>query len=239
MLKRILHRNNLNAAYLKVTKNKGSHGIDGISTTELKTQISEEWDTILDQLHKGTYQPSPVRRIEIPKSNGDKRKLGIPTVMDRMIQQALNLYLQSMYDPTFSTQSFGFRPGKRAHDAIRKAKAYINEGYTWVVDIDLEKFFDRVNHDRLMRTLSFRIKDPQVLRLIRKYLQAGIMEDGLVTPNRKGTPQGSPLSPLLSNIVLDELDKELNLEGFASFGSPMTVKCMQVQNALPRESSRI
>ncbi|SFF52281.1 group II intron reverse transcriptase/maturase, partial [Halobacillus alkaliphilus] len=138
---------------------------------------------------------------------------GIPTVMDRTIQQALNLYLQSMYDPTFSTQSYGFRPGKRAHDAVRQAKTYINEGYIWVVDIDLEKFFDRVNHDRLMRTLSFRIKDPGVLRLIRKYLQAGIMEGGLTTPNREGTPQGSPLSPLLSNIVLDELDKELESRG--------------------------
>lgn len=213
MLEQILHRNNLNAAYLKVTKNKGSHGVDGISTSELKTQISEEWEIIYDQLHEGTYQPSPVRRIEIPKSNGGKRKLGIPTVMDRMIQQALNLYLQSMYDPTFSAQSYGFRPGKRAHDAVRQAKTYINEGYTWVVDIDLEKFFDRVNHDRLMRTLSFRIKDSRVLRIIRKYLQAGIMEDGLTTPNREGTPQGSPLSPLLSNIVLDEMDKELESRG--------------------------
>ncbi|MGP4078261.1 group II intron reverse transcriptase/maturase [Halobacillus sp. K22] len=213
MLENILHRNNMNVAYLKVTKNKGSHGVDGVSTSELKAQISEEWDTIHDQLLKGTYQPSPVRRVEIPKPNGGKRKLGIPTVMDRMIQQALNLYLQSMYDPTFSTQSYGFRPGKRAHDAVRQVKTYINEGDTWVVDIDLEKFFDRVNHDRLMRTLSFRIKDPRVLRLIRKYLQAGIMEDGLTTPNREGTPQGSPLSPLLSNIVLDQLDKELESRG--------------------------
>ncbi len=213
MLENILHRNNMNAAYLKVTKNKGNHGVDGVSTSELKAQISGEWDTIHDQLLKGTYQPSPVRRVEIPKPNGGKRKLGIPTVMDRMIQQALNLYLQSIYDPTFSTQSYGFRPGKRAHDAVRQAKIYINEGYTWVVDIDLEKFFDRVNHDRLMRTLSFRIKDPRVLRLIRRYLQAGIMEGGLTTPNRSGTPQGSPLSPLLSNIVLDELDKELESRG--------------------------
>lgn len=209
MLEEILHRDNLNQAYLKVTQNKGSQGVDGISTTELKSQISDEWENIRCQLLSGTYQPSPIRRAEIPKPAGGTRRLGIPTVMDRLIQQSINLYLQRIYDPTFSEHSYGFRPKRRAHDAVRKAKQYINEGYTWVVDIDLQKFFDKVNHDRLMRTLSCRIEDKRVLRLIRKYLQAGIMENGCVRPNETGTPQGSPLSPLLSNIVLDELDKEL------------------------------
>ncbi len=213
MLEEILHRDNLNQAYLKVTQNKGSQGVDGISTTELKSQISDEWENIRCQLLSGTYQPSPIRRAEIPKPAGGTRRLGIPTVMDRLIQQSINLYLQRIYDPTFSEHSYGFRPKRRAHDAVRKAKQYINEGYTWVVDIDLQKFFDKVNHDRLMRTLSCRIEDKRVLRLIRKYLQAGIMENGCVRPNETGTPQGSPLSPLLSNIVLDELDKELEKRG--------------------------
>jgi len=209
MLNQILHRDNLNQAYKRVIRNKGSHGVDGVPTSELKSQISEHWDSIHQQLLEGAYKPSPVRRVEIPKPNGGRRKLGIPTVMDRLIQQAINLYLQRIYEPTFSLCSYGFRPGKRAHDAIRKAQSYINEGYTWVVDIDLEKFFDKVNHDRLMRKLSFRIHDKRVLRIIRRYLQAGVMEDGLVKPNQEGTPQGGPLSPLLSNIVLDELDQEL------------------------------
>ncbi|WP_078597867.1 group II intron reverse transcriptase/maturase [Evansella clarkii] len=209
MLEEILHRDNLNKAYLKVVQNKGSQGVDGITTAELKSQISEEWSAIRQGLLSRTYQPSPIRRVEIPKPDGGKRKLGIPTVMDRLIQQSINLYLQRIYDPTFSKNSYGFRPKRRAHDAVLKAKQYINEGYTWVVDIDLEKFFDKVNHDRLMRTLSYRISDRRVLSIIRKYLQAGIMENGLVRQNDMGTPQGSPLSPLLSNIVLDELDKEL------------------------------
>lgn len=213
MLEEILHRDNLNQAYLKVTQNKGSQGVDGVSTPELKSQISDEWENIRCQLLLGTYHPSPIRRAEIPKPAGGTRRLGIPTVMDRLIQQSINLYLQRIYDPTFSEHSYGFRPKRRAHDAVRKAKQYINEGYTWVVDIDLQKFFDKVNHDRLMRTLSCRIEDKRVLRLIRKYLQAGIMENGCVRPNETGTPQGSPLSPLLSNIVLDELDKELEKRG--------------------------
>lgn len=213
MLEKILHRNNLNGAYRRVVRNKGSHGVDHIPTSELKSQISESWNDIEPQLLDGTYQPSPVRRVEIPKPNGGKRKLGIPTAMDRLIQQAINLYLQRIYDPSFSNSSFGFRPGKRAHDAVRKAQEYINDGFRWVVDIDLEKFFDRVHHDRLMRTLSYRVKDSRVLRIIRRYLQAGVMENGLTQTNQTGTPQGSPLSPLLSNIVLDELDKELESRG--------------------------
>ncbi|MCE7793574.1 group II intron reverse transcriptase/maturase [Salipaludibacillus sp. CUR1] len=213
MLEKILHRDNLNNAYLKVVQNKGSQGVDGITIAELKSQISEEWSAIRQGLLSGTYQPSPIRRVEIPKPDGGKRMLGIPTVMDRLIQQSINLYLQRIYDPTFSENSYGFRPKRRAHDAVLKAKQFINDGHTWVVDIDLEKFFDKVNHDRLMRTLSYRISDRRVLSLIRKYLQAGIMENGLVRQNEMGTPQGSPLSPLLSNIVLDELDKELEKRG--------------------------
>ncbi len=209
MLEKILQRGNMENAYQQVVRNKGSSGIDGIPTSELKSQLWSSWKDIKRQLLEGTYQPSPVRRVEIPKPNGGRRKLGIPTVMDRLIQQAFNLHLQRMYDPIFSNQSYGFRPGKRAHDAVRKAQDYIHQGYTWVVDIDLEKFFDKVYHDRLLRTLSYRIKDGRVLSIIRKYLQAGIMEGGLVQQNREGTPQGSPLSSLLSNIVLDELDKEL------------------------------
>ncbi|WP_347552086.1 group II intron reverse transcriptase/maturase [Pseudalkalibacillus hwajinpoensis] len=213
MLEKILHRNNLNEAYRRVVRNKGSHGVDHIPTSELKSQISESWNEIEAQLLDGTYQPSPVRRVEIPKPNGGKRKLGIPTAMDRFIQQAINLYLQRIYDPSFSNSSYGFRPGKRAHDAVRKAQEYVNDGYRWVVDIDLEKFFDRVHHDRLMRTLSCRVKDGRILRIIRRYLQAGVMENGQTQTNQAGTPQGSPLSPLLSNIVLNELDKELESRG--------------------------
>ncbi|WP_347550857.1 group II intron reverse transcriptase/maturase [Pseudalkalibacillus hwajinpoensis] len=213
MLEKILHRNNLNEAYRRVVRNKGSHGVDHIPTSELKSQISESWNEIEAQLLDGTYQPSPVRRVEIPKPNGGKRKLGIPTAMDRFIQQAINLYLQRIYDPSFSNSSYGFRPGKRAHDAVRKAQEYVNDGYRWVVDIDLEKFFDRVHHDRLMRTLSCRVKDGRILRIIRRYLQAGVMENGLTQTNQAGTPQGSPISPLLSNIVLNELDKELESRG--------------------------
>ncbi|WP_347550913.1 group II intron reverse transcriptase/maturase [Pseudalkalibacillus hwajinpoensis] len=213
MLEKILHRNNLNEAYRRVVRNKGSHGVDHIPTSELKSQISESWNEIEAQLLDGTYQPLPVRRVEIPKPNGGKRKLGIPTAMDRFIQQAINLYLQRIYDPSFSNSSYGFRPGKRAHDAVRKAQEYVNDGYRWVVDIDLEKFFDRVHHDRLMRTLSCRVKDGRILRIIRRYLQAGVMENGLTQTNQAGTPQGSPISPLLSNIVLNELDKELESRG--------------------------
>ncbi|SFM25591.1 group II intron reverse transcriptase/maturase [Salibacterium qingdaonense] len=213
MLEDVLHRDNLNQAYLKVVQNKGTAGVDGRDTTELKHQISEEWTDVHERLLSGTYQPSPIRRVKIPKPDGGQRKLGIPTVMDRLIQQALNLYLQPIYDPAFSEHSYGFRPGRRAHDAVRKAKQYINEGYTWVVDIDLEKFFDTVNHDRLMRTLSHRIQDGRILRIIRKYLQAGMMDQGVTQANTMGTPQGSPLSPLLSNIVLDEWDKEMEKRG--------------------------
>jgi RNA-directed DNA polymerase len=173
----------------------------------------ENWNDLKSSLLSGTYIPSPVRRVEIPKPDGGVRKLGIPTVTDRFIQQAITQALTPIYDPTFSSCSFGFRPGKRAHDAVKLAQSYIREGYRWVVDIDLEKFFDKVNHDRLMTTLARTITDVSLIKLIRRYLQAGIMENGLTTMNVEGTPQGGPLSPLLSNIVLDELDKELERRG--------------------------
>ena len=213
MINRVLSRPNLLQALKRVEKNKGSHGVDQMPVKSLRTHLKEEWTSLVENLRSGTYQPQPVRRVEIPKPDGGKRKLGIPTVTDRFIQQAIAQQLSEMYDPTFSEYSYGFRPNRDAHQAVRQAKEYIQEGYRWVVDMDLEKFFDKVNHDRLMATLSNRIQDKNVLYLIRQYLQAGIMEQGLVSPNTEGTPQGGPLSPLLSNIVLDELDKELEKRG--------------------------
>ncbi|MBY0097161.1 group II intron reverse transcriptase/maturase, partial [Mesobacillus maritimus] len=213
MMEQILSYQNVTSALERVEQNKGSHGVDGMSVQTLRSHLMEHWSTLRTELIKGTYLPKPVRRVEIPKPNGGVRKLGIPTVTDRFIQQAIAQVLNKEFDPTFSRQSYGFRPNKRGHDAVRQAKRYIKEGYRWVVDIDLEKFFDKVNHDRLMRILSHRIKDPKVLQLIRRYLQSGVMEKGLVSPNTEGTPQGGPLSPLLSNIVLDELDKELEKRG--------------------------
>ena len=213
MMEQIVSYQNVTSALERVERNKGSHGVDGMSVQTLRSHLMEHWSTLRTELMKGTYLPQPVRRVEIPKPNGGVRKLGIPTVIDRFIQQAIAQVLNKEFDPSFSKQSYGFRPNKRGHDAVRQAKLYIKEGYRWVVDIDLEKFFDKVNHDRLMRTLSHRINDPKVLRLIRRYLQSGVMEKGLVSPNTEGTPQGGPLSPLLSNIVLDELDKELESRG--------------------------
>ncbi|MCM3763077.1 group II intron reverse transcriptase/maturase [Alkalihalobacillus oceani] len=213
MLERILSRQNLKNALERVERNKGSHGVDGMSVKDLRPHLKEHWATLRAEIEQGTYFPQPVRRVEIPKPNGGVRKLGIPTVIDRFLQQAIAQVLNESYDSSFSPHSYGFRPNKRGHDAVRKARTFIQQGYRWVVDIDLEKFFDKVNHDRLMRTLSQRITDSRVLQLIRRYLQAGVMERGLVSPNTEGTPQGGPLSPLLSNIVLDELDKELEKRG--------------------------
>lgn len=213
MMEQILSRPNLLKAIKRVEKNKGSHGIDQMPTTDLRMYVMENWHTLREHLLSGTYQPQPVRRVEIPKPNGGVRKLGIPTVTDRFIQQAIAQQLTLVFDPTFSEFSYGFRPNRRAHTAVKQARAYIREGYRWVVDMDLEKFFDKVHHDRLMARLATRIKDKVLLHLIRQFLQAGVMENGLVSPITEGTPQGGPLSPLLSNIVLDELDKELEKRG--------------------------
>lgn len=213
MLEQILSRENLLLAIKRVEKNKGSHGVDQMPVESLRKHFVENWTSLNHQILSGTYYPDPVRRVEIPKPDGGKRNLGIPTVTDRFIQQAIARVLTQIYDPMFSKHSYGFRPNKRGHDAVRQARSYIKQGYRWVIDIDLEKFFDKVNHDRLMRKLSQQIDDPRVLQLIRRYLQAGILEDGLVRPSTEGAPQGGPLSPLLSNIVLDELDQELETRG--------------------------
>lgn len=213
LLNQILSRENMLLALKRVEQNKGSHGVDMMPVQILRQHIIENWISIREAIIEGTYEPMPVRRVEIPKPDGGVRLLGIPTVTDRLIQQAIAQVLSKMYEPTFSEHSYGFRPNRSAHDAVREAKGYIGEGYRWVVDMDLEKFFDKVNHDRLMSTLAKRIKDKPLLKLIRKYLQAGVMINGVVSSTEEGTPQGGPLSPLLSNIVLDELDKELEARG--------------------------
>lgn len=214
MLEQLLSRENLLQALKRVEANKGSHGVDGMSVKFLREHIVQNWQTLRQAIEEGTYEPNPVRRVEIPKpGGGGVRLLGIPTVTDRMIQQAIAQVLTPLFDPAFSEHSYGFRPKRRGHDAVRKARTFMKEGYRFVVDLDLEKFFDRVNHDRLMMKISEKVEDKKVLLLIRKYLQSGVMENGLVNPTTEGAPQGGPLSPLLSNIVLDELDKELEKRG--------------------------
>jgi RNA-directed DNA polymerase len=213
LLERILTRENLNAAYKQVMRNKGSHGVDGMKVEELLPYLKENSGKLIEELKAGTYRPKPVRRVEIPKPDGGVRLLGIPTVVDRMIQQAIAQILSPIFDPEFSASSFGFRPGRGAHQAIKRAQGYINEGYDWVVDIDLAKYFDTVNHDKLMALVARKIKDKRVLKLIREYLKAGVMINGVVIDTEEGCPQGGPLSPLLSNIMLDELDKELEKRG--------------------------
>src|SRR5665213_161629 len=187
--------------------------MDGMTVQQLPEHLKQQWPVIRGQLLSGTYKPQPVKRVEIPKPDGGIRKLGIPTVLDRLIQQAVMQVLQRRWDRTFSEHSYGFRPGRSAHQAVEQAQKYIAEGYRWVVDLDLEKFFDRVNHDRLMAKIAERISDKRLLKLIRAFLTAGVLEDGLVNPVDEGTPQGGPLSPLLSNIVLDEFDRELEQRG--------------------------
>jgi RNA-directed DNA polymerase len=213
LMEEVIERGNLKQALRRVKANKGGPGVDGMSVEELTDYLKEHWPAIRDQLLSGTYKPKPVKRVEIAKSGGGIRKLGIPTVLDRFIQQAVMQVLQRRWDARFSQHSYGFRPKRSAHQAVAQAQQYVAAGYRWVVDIDLEKFFDRVNHDKLMGKVAKRIIDKRVLKLIRAYLNAGVMEDGLVSPMEEGTPQGGPLSPLLSNLVLDELDRELEKRG--------------------------
>ncbi len=212
-LEEVLHRDNLVAAYKRVVFNRGAPGIDGMTVDDLKDYLQREWESLRDQLLTGTYRPLAVRIKEIPKPTGGMRMLGIPSVFDRFIQTALLMALQPYYDPEFSIWSFGFRPDRSAQQAALAARSHIRSGHRWVVDLDLEKFFDKVNHDILMSRLARRIKDKRILQLIRRYLQSGIMIDGVVSQRSSGTPQGSPLSPLLSNILLDEFDRELERRG--------------------------
>ena len=212
-IEEVCERENCKQALKRVKANKGSPGADGMTVQELPGYLKEHWSAIREQMLSGTYKPQPVKRVEIPKPDGGVRKLGIPTVLDRFIQQAVMQALQRRWDRTFSEHSYGFRPGRSAHQAVEKAQQYIADGYRWVVDLDLEKFFDRVNHDRLMAKLAERVSDKRLLKLIRAFLTAGVMENGLVGPVDEGTPQGGPLSPLLSNIVLNELDQELGRRG--------------------------
>jgi len=209
----IVERNNLRKALARVKANKGAPGIDGMTFEDLAPYLKEHWPTIRAQLLDGSYKPQPVRRVEIPKASGGTRPLGIPTVLDRFIQQAVMQVLQAEWDPTFSEASFGFRPKRSAHQAVERAQAYIASGHEYVVDMDLEKFFDRVNHDILMGLVAKRVADKRILKLIRGFLTAGALEGGLISPTEEGTPQGGPLSPLLSNLMLDVLDKELEKRG--------------------------
>lgn len=213
LMEQLLSRKNLLRALRRVEENKGSHGVDQMPVECLRAHLMEHWRDLREAIRKGTYRPSPVRRVEIPKPSGGVRLLGIPTVTDRFIQQALAQVMTPMFDPNFSEHSYGFRPNRRGHDAVREARAYMKEGYRWVVDMDLEKFFDKVNHDKLMAKVAEKVKDKRILKLIRRFLQSGVMVNGVVIESGQGTPQGGPLSPLLSNIMLDELDKELEKRG--------------------------
>ena len=213
MMEEVCERENLKAALFQVRSNGGSPGVDGMTVDALGDHLKTQWPTYRAQLLQGTYQPRPVKRVKIPKPDGGSRNLGIPTVLDRFVQQAVLQVLQRQWDPTFSEHSYGFRPKRSAHQAVAQAQKYIAEGYGWVVDLDLEKFFDRVNHDVLMARAARRIADKRLLKLLRAFLNAGVMEDGLVSPTEEGTPQGGPLSPLLSNLLLDELDRELESRG--------------------------
>jgi RNA-directed DNA polymerase len=209
VMEEVCDRENLKRALRRVKANKGSPGIDGMKVGELPGYLKQQWPAIREQLLEGTYKPQPVRRVEIPKPDGGVRKLGIPTVLDRFVQQAVMQVLQRRWDPTFSEHSHGFRPQHSAHQAVAKAQQYIAAGHRWVVDLDLEKFFDRVNHGKLMAAIARRVNDKRMRKLMRAFLESGVMENGLVSPVEEGTPQGGPLSPLLSNLVLDELDREL------------------------------
>ncbi len=213
LMERIVHRDNLNRAYLRVFRNRGAAGIDGMPVDDLLAWCEQHKDTLTDSLLTATYKPQPVRGVKIPKPGGGRRQLGIPTVVDRLVQQAFLQVLGPILDSTFSESSYGFRPGRSAHDALERSSEYVRQGYCFVVDLDLEKFFDRVNHDILMSRLARHIKDKRVLKVVRAFLNAGLMDHGVVIPRKEGTPQGGPLSPLLSNLLLDDLDKELESRG--------------------------
>ena len=229
LMKEIVSRGNMMSAYSRVLSNKGAAGIDGMPVSALKVYLQEHWPRIREELLAGTYAPQPVRKVEIPKPGGGLRMLGIPTVLDRLIQQAVHQVLNRLFDPGFSDHSYGFRPGRSAHQAIKAAQQYVAAGRRWVVDMDLEKFFDRVNHDILMSLVKRKVRDPEVLSLIDGYLKAGLFEGGIVTARAEGTPQGGPLSPLLSNILLDELDKELESRGHAF--------CRYADDCVPRRQT--
>lgn len=213
LMEAVVERNNLWRAYERVVRNKGAAGVDGLTVTDFKAWLQQHWSAVRRALLAGEYMPMAVRKVEIPKPNGGVRLLGIPTVLDRLIQQALLQVLQPVFEPGFSEHSYGFRPGRNAWQAVQRAQGYIREGRRWVVDLDLEKFFDRVNHDILMSRIARKVRDERVLKLIRRYLEAGLMADGIVSARTEGTPQGGPLSPLLSNILLTDLDCELERRG--------------------------
>jgi len=215
LMEAVVARENMMRAYARVVQNKGAAGVDAMTVEELQPYLRDHWEGIKKELLEGSYRPQAVRKVEIPKPGGGTRMLGIPTVVDRLIQQALHQVMTAIFDRHFSTSSYGFREGRSAHQAVTQARRYVAEGKRWVVDIDLEKFFDRVNHDVLMSRVARRVQDKRVLRVIRRYLQAGMMSDGIVSVRTEGTPQGGPLSPLLSNILLDDLDKELERRGHA------------------------
>ena len=233
MLERVLERQNMKQSLKRVKSNKGGSGVDGMKVDEMVTYLKYHWLDIKSEILLGTYTPSAVKKVEIPKPSGGKRMLGIPTVVDRLIQQSIKQYLETIYDKDFSESSYGFRANRSAHQAVRQAQNYLNAGYTYVVELDLAKFFDEVNHDRLMSTLMRKIEDKRLLKLIHKYLKAGMMSDGKIEKRAKGTPQGSPLSPLLSNIVLDELDKELEKRGhkFVRYADDLSIYVRSMKSA--------
>ena len=246
LLELMLSRENMTTAWKRVKANGGACGVDGLSVEDATVQIREKWSVLKRRIEEGKYRPSPVRRTYIPKGNGDHRPLGIPTVLDRLIQQALSQILVQIFDPGFSDQSFGFRPHRSAHDAVRYISSKIKLGMKWAIDIDLSKFFDRVDHDLLMDRVSRKVKDKRVLRLIGRYLRAGVSEDGRVQPTLLGVPQGGPLSPLLANIMLDDFDKELEHRGhvFARYADDFVIlvsskaAAMRVKESLRRYLER-
>ena len=215
LMEAAVERSNMLCAYERVVKNEGAPGVDRLTVAEFKAWLQAHWPSVRQALLAGDYMPTAVRKVEIPKPQGGVRTLGIPTVLDRLIQQALNQVLQPLFDPEFSLSSYGYRPGRKAHQAVQRARGYVAEGKRWVVDLDLEKFFDRVNHDVRMARVARKVKDERVLKLIRRYLEAGRMEGGVTSMRTEGTPQGGPLSPLLSNILLDDLDRELEQRGLS------------------------